>query len=472
MIVSYEGLWTIIDSKGISKTQLKEISNISSNILSKLSKNEIVSMETIYKICKSLDCSVDKILTFNYGDEIEYSDDQKGINGTFLPNKSESIHRWYSYMEGYASQFVETELDKLENIASIYDPFAGTGTTLLEASKRNITSYYSETNPFMRTVIETKINTVRSIANNDTLINQLKDFRDLIGVEIQKDGINYDDFGGFSKYFENDKLIDVIVIKKELDKVISDELRSLLYLCLSSIIVESSKMVRRGDLRYAKNDEKKDIQVFSLFLSKLNQIIEDIDTTGNLLMRKTTLLSPDSRNITENNLVDCIITSPPYLNGTNYIRNTKLELKINDFINFESDLSDLHSKGIVAGINNVSKKTVTEETVSFVEPYLKELNPVSYDSRIPVMVKQYFNDMSCVFEKMEQVLSPGGVLVMDIGDSQFAGVHIPTHEILSDIAKSFGFNKYSEEIIRKRKSKNGMTLTQRVMRFKLKKEVV
>ena len=74
--------------------------------------------------------------------------------GTFLLNKTEPIHRWYSYVEGYSSCLVTEELKKLltlnPKIKTIYDPFCGTGTTALVASTHGIKSFYSESNPFMQ----------------------------------------------------------------------------------------------------------------------------------------------------------------------------------------------------------------------------------------------------------------------------------------------------------------------------------
>ena len=74
-----------------------------------------------------------------------------GASGTFALNKEEPIHRWYSYLEGYSSCLIVDLLDELkdENIRTIYDPFGGTGTTMLVASQRGIRSYFSEINPFM-----------------------------------------------------------------------------------------------------------------------------------------------------------------------------------------------------------------------------------------------------------------------------------------------------------------------------------
>lgn len=89
----------------------------------------------------------------------------KAAAGTFALNKEEPIHRWYSYLEGYSSCLIDDLILEVgpENICAIYDPFCGTGTTTLVASKYGINSYYSETNPFMRNVIEAKINCVKRL---------------------------------------------------------------------------------------------------------------------------------------------------------------------------------------------------------------------------------------------------------------------------------------------------------------------
>ena len=90
----------------------------------------------------------------------------------------------------------------------------------------------------------------------------------------------------------------------------------------------------------------------------------------------------------------------------------------------ESDLKQYHSKGIVAGINNVSKRNGLGKRLECVEGYLEQLAPVAYDKRIPIMVERYFYDMNEVFKKLRQVLKNNGIFIMDIGESQFAGVHL------------------------------------------------
>lgn len=396
----------------------------------------------------------------------------EGLSGTFSLNRYEPIHRWYSYIEGYSSCLVEKELDLLaaQSIRSIYDPFGGTGTTLLSASMRGIIPYYSETNPFMAKVTYTKINSVREVLMNPTSLKYLQDFRSIIEQHSYKTPNISIKWNGFEKFYESTFLNEMLDIKQLISTIDSQESREILMLALSSIAVTGSKMIRRGDLRYAKPNEKKGIiNIKQLFLEKLDNIISDILLVGKQIQEPVTFLAADSRKIEAEDLVDCVITSPPYLNGTNYIRNTKLELKLNDYVETEKDLANFHSHGIVAGINNVSKRNTTPIILPEVENYWSNLKPVSYDTRIPVMVANYFYDMDHVFSKLKRIMKNGAPFIMDIGDSQFAGIHIPTHEILKNLCINHGFLLYDDEVLRTRYSKNGMKLSQRLMKFTLHK---
>ena len=62
------------------------------------------------------------------------------LAGTFVLNKDKPIHRWYSYLEGYSSCFVDEIIKQIgpQKIKTIYDPFCGTGTTSLVASSYGI----------------------------------------------------------------------------------------------------------------------------------------------------------------------------------------------------------------------------------------------------------------------------------------------------------------------------------------------
>ena len=390
----------------------------------------------------------------------------KAKAGTFILNMGEPVHRWYSYIEGYSSCLVSRELDILLNqgtkIETLYEPFSGTGTTGIVASTRGISPFYSESNPFMQFVTETKVNSI--VYGRSKEIE--KKFNEYMQRLVSKPILGNVTWDGFEKYFEPHQLGGILAIKEVITKEDDWLIKNILMLALSSIIVKCSKMVRRGDLRYATDKEYKRIDVYDAFFAKLQEIMTDVYAYEGKINYPIIKISDDARMNNQIDKFDCVITSPPYLNGTNYIRNTKLELKLNDFVISEKELPTFHSKGIIAGINNVSKRAGERVILEEVQPFMDELIDKSYDKRIPKMVIGYFSDMNDMLKSLAISMRTKGHFIMDIGDSQFAGVHIPTHEILSTLCEKHGLIKYDEDILRERRSKNGMILSQRILRFR------
>ena len=71
MAVSYKKLFHLLIDKEISQTELMEKAGFSSNIIPRLKKDEYVSMETVEKICKALNCGVDDILDFTFKQQLK-----------------------------------------------------------------------------------------------------------------------------------------------------------------------------------------------------------------------------------------------------------------------------------------------------------------------------------------------------------------------------------------------------------------
>ncbi len=66
MDVDYRKLWKLLIDKGIkNKTELIAMAGISTNILAKLGKGEFISMDSMQKICKALNCDVGDICVIN-----------------------------------------------------------------------------------------------------------------------------------------------------------------------------------------------------------------------------------------------------------------------------------------------------------------------------------------------------------------------------------------------------------------------
>lgn len=62
MAISYNRLWKLAIDKGINKTQLRDITGISNQTLSRLSKNQYISMEVLDRICNCLECNFEDII--------------------------------------------------------------------------------------------------------------------------------------------------------------------------------------------------------------------------------------------------------------------------------------------------------------------------------------------------------------------------------------------------------------------------
>ena len=65
MAVSYKKLFHLLIERGIATSELTKRAGFSANIVTRLRRNQYVSLDSIEKICGALGCSVDDILEFN-----------------------------------------------------------------------------------------------------------------------------------------------------------------------------------------------------------------------------------------------------------------------------------------------------------------------------------------------------------------------------------------------------------------------
>ena len=64
MAVSYKKLWKMLIDKDMKKKDLAELADVSSYTITKMSKGENVTTDTLGKICKVLGCNVEDIMEF------------------------------------------------------------------------------------------------------------------------------------------------------------------------------------------------------------------------------------------------------------------------------------------------------------------------------------------------------------------------------------------------------------------------
>ena len=64
MAVSYKKLFHLMIEKEMTNTQLQKQAGFSANIITRLKRNEYVSLDSIESICRVMQCGVDDILDF------------------------------------------------------------------------------------------------------------------------------------------------------------------------------------------------------------------------------------------------------------------------------------------------------------------------------------------------------------------------------------------------------------------------
>ena len=74
MEISYNKLWKLLIDRGMKKTDLKNATGISSSTISKMGKNEPVSMESMLKVCKVLNCDIGDIVEVKNEERLDQED--------------------------------------------------------------------------------------------------------------------------------------------------------------------------------------------------------------------------------------------------------------------------------------------------------------------------------------------------------------------------------------------------------------
>ena len=64
MAVTYSRLLKMLIDRKMSTAQLRNRAGVSANIITRLKKDEYISLESIERICTAMDCGVDEILEF------------------------------------------------------------------------------------------------------------------------------------------------------------------------------------------------------------------------------------------------------------------------------------------------------------------------------------------------------------------------------------------------------------------------
>lgn len=405
------------------------------------------------------------------------------VSVTFRGGAKEPYQRWYSYLEGYSPEYVKAILERYSpDSRVVLDPFSGTGTTAFASAATDRTCYFCEINPVLQFISRVKIKVrmlpskVRTNLANavDTATQELS-----LAIETSRPDENlgkaYDKVFRDSRFFDPRTYDQILRTRTWIDEISRHNplLADLLAVAALAALVPSSRMQRAGDLRY-KTRRELDTKMLCFpdaFQRSAGWIAQDLRKEVPVLFYEPRLVCENARSLGKVPFlnVDAVITSPPYVNGTNYFRNTKIELWFLRCLHNKSDLAAFRAASVTSGINGVTAQKIPNENHPEVEKVLRELTQRAYDSRIPRMVASYFNEMSQVFAGVCRHLTLGAIVAVDIGDSAYANVHVPSDELLVACFRDIGLDLEDEVVLRRRRSRGGSSLKQSLLIFRYRK---
>lgn len=400
------------------------------------------------------------------------------IQATFRGGQCEPLHEWYPLLQGYSPKFVEEVIRQFAPDAErVLDPFSGLGTTPITVARMGKHGFYCELNPLFQFLTEVKLDAlIIPSAERNRLAALLREtgerFEDLVS-EAEADRALAGAYGetfGESRFFEPAVYDLVLRARTVVDAISCTEplFGRLLCTAVVSALVPASLLIRRGDLRFktAEERKKKDVAFIPCVQERVERIASDLARLEPLAERPV-LVCEDARQLEKFAPLgfDAVVTSPPYLNGTNYYRNTKIELWFLRCLRSAEELSALRRRAVTSGINNVTVHSARGRGPDGVRAVVEDLEACAYDRRIPHMVDAYFTDLAAVFHGLKAHLTPGARVMVDIGDSCYCGVHVPTDSLLVELLELHDLRLEHELTLRERMSRNGLPLRQVLLVF-------
>jgi DNA modification methylase len=300
----------------------------------------------------------------------------------------------------------------------VFDPFCGSGTTLVEAQLLGHPSVGVDINPLFILISKVKTTPIpakvlNSLANLEKRMlaqaNRLHGQKSLFG-ENELPSFEIPEYPNRDHWFAKNVQKELALIKKCINDIHNKDLRDFCIVCLSSIIVRVS--YQDSDTRYARKEKEiAPLQVCRNFMDKLRDMKKRMtDYASQTTDSSVELFYHDSRHLEflEDEIFDLVVTSPPYMNAYDYHKYHRQRLYW-----LGMDPTPIR-KAEIGGHDRYTKKNADPAT--------------------------YFDNMSECISEMHRLLKPGAYCCIVIGDAIVKKKPIPTHERLAEIGVEVGFN--------------------------------
>ncbi len=395
---------------------------------------------------------------------------EQDYTATFADNMKMPIHKWYRYTAGFSASWVSDLIrDEQKNGRTrIIDPFAGSGTVLIESEFAGVESIGVESHPYIYKIARAKLNwNFQADKFKKEALSLLK--------QAKSKNITKTEFPKLIMSCYPIETIQKLEALKQtwLEQEQEEEIKNFNWFIITAILRTTSP-VGTAQWQYIQPNKTKSkvIDPFVAFEAKVNDMYSDMKRTQNRYKNvvDSIILNEDARNIESipDGWGDLVITSPPYANNYDYADATRLEMTFWGDIKGWADLQDNVRKHLIrACTQHVSKLgdsidgILLNPRLAAIRPELLEVYETLKEERLKhggkknyhLMIAAYFNDLADVFHSLRRVTSDKCKMCFVIGDSAPYGIYVPVDRWLGELALSAGFSNYSFDKLRDRNVK-------------------
>ncbi len=394
-------------------------------------------------------------------------------------NKSLSMHRWANWIAGFSgefahnaiTQFLPSTLPAESSDAPGYvvlDPFAGVGTTLVEANRLGLESIGFEINPFAALVCRVKLGSV-DIPLED-LKSSLDDYETFIGGTDGRVPHSSPPAGFKSRIpFFSPAVERKVLFTLDYLNELRPQIRDIFSVALASVMVEFSNYTYEPSLGSRPGAGKPlihDAPVERVVSAKLQDILHDIaefqGMATNVVHKPCWRVHECSFFDMEQYLgpasVDIIVTSPPYMNNYHYVRNSRPQMFWSGLVQSPSELKRLETGNFGKFWQTVraNDPLPLNPDLPPLEKEIEEIRRINNDRGVyggngwANYITTYMNDLERFCQLLGIVLKPGGTAVVVVGNSIVQGKEIKVEERLRDIAELRGLSVQAVTKLRER----------------------
>lgn len=329
----------------------------------------------------------------------------------------------------------------------VLDPFCGCGTTLVESAVAKRYSYGTDINPIAIMITKAKAQYLDPVALTVAFNRILSAFPKATAVSPDNERIAY--------WFKKEQITDLAKLLHAIQNLSDAGLR-LFFLCGFSNILKNCSIWNQRYNKPARDLNKKIPDVMRTFRRQIRMMMKGNAAFCNLMDGQPHLAAAaecrDSRRLPlENESVNLVVTSPPYVTSYEYGDLHQLSML---WLEGLTDLRGFRERFIGSSLKRLESKIEASQALTHSSIAANIGGKLQrQDRKTASSVMQYFQSMYEIWLELYRVVRIGGKVGIVIGNTSLKGTEITNAEVFAEQMQGLGF-KLIDVIKREIPSKN------------------